>query len=230
MSEINSSNQSLTNILDKLGINSAKEKFAPKDTKNQLGQEDFLKLMTTQLQNQDPFAPVDNADFIAQMAQFSTVTGITSMDETMKSVSEQLSEMRIASTTQMMGHSVLVPGKYARPDKEGVVSGLVDLPDTAANLNIIFESSDGEVLHQDSLGLQKAGLVGFEWRDLPDDIKLSNEPVTIRAFTGNSGDTGELATQVFANVSGTSKTETGVMLEVEDYGSIDPTQVIRFKN
>ena len=230
MSEINSSNQSLTNILDKLGINSAKEKFAPKDTKNQLGQEDFLKLMTTQLQNQDPFAPVDNADFIAQMAQFSTVTGITSMDETMKSVSEQLSEMRIASTTQMMGHSVLVPGKYARPDKEGVVSGLVDLPDTAANLNIIFESSDGEVLHQDSLGLQKAGLVGFEWRDLPDDIKLSNEPITIRAFTGNSGDTGELATQVFANVSGTSKADNGVMLEVEDYGSIDPTQVIRFKN
>ena len=230
MSEINSSNQSLNNILDKLGINSAKEKFAPKDTKNQLGQEDFLKLMTTQLQNQDPFAPVDNADFIAQMAQFSTVTGITSMDETMKSVCEQLSEMRIASTTQMMGHSVLVPGKYARPDKEGVVSGLVDLPDTAANLNIIFESSDGEVLHQDSLGLQKAGLVGFEWRDLPDDIKLSNEPVTIRAFTGNSGDTGELATQVFANVSGTSKTDNGVMLEVEDYGSIDPTQVIRFKN
>jgi len=230
MSEINSSNQSLTNILDKLGINSAKEKFAPKNTKDQLGQEDFLKLMTTQLQNQDPFAPVDNADFIAQMAQFSTVTGITSMDETMKSVSEQLTEMRIASTTQMMGHSVLVPGKYARPDKEGVVSGLVDLPDTASNLNIIFESSDGEVLHQDSLGLQKAGLVGFEWRDLPDEIKLSNKPITIRAFTGNRGDTGELATQVFANVAGTSKNENGVMLEVEDYGSIDPTQVVRFKN
>ena len=123
MAEINSSNQSLTNILDKLGINSAKEKGAPKEIKDQLGQSDFLKLMTTQLQNQDPFAPVDNADFIAQMAQFSTVTGITSMDETMKSVGEQISDMRIASATQMMGHSVLVPGKYARPDKEGVVSG-----------------------------------------------------------------------------------------------------------
>ena len=49
MSEINSSNQSLTKILDKLGINSAKEKFAPKEAKDQLGQEDFLKLMTTQL-------------------------------------------------------------------------------------------------------------------------------------------------------------------------------------
>ena len=174
MSEINSSNQSLTNILDKLGINASKEKFAPKETKDQLGQDDFLKLMTTQLQNQDPFAPVDNADFIAQMAQFSTVTGITSMDQSIKSISDQLSEMRIASTTQLMGHSVLVPGKYARPDKEGIISGVVDLPETAGNLNIIFENSDGQVLHQDALGMQKAGLVGFEWKDLPEEIKSSN--------------------------------------------------------
>ncbi len=230
MSEINSSNQSLTNILDKLGINASKEKFAPKETKDQLGQDDFLKLMTTQLQNQDPFAPVDNADFIAQMAQFSTVTGITSMDQSIKSISDQLSEMRIASTTQLMGHSVLVPGKYARPDKEGIISGVVDLPETAGNLNIIFESSDGQVLHQDALGMQKAGLVGFEWKDLPEEIKSSNSPITIRAFTGNVDDTGELSTQVFASVSGTSKNDTGVMLEVEDYGTIDPSQVVRFKN
>ena len=230
MSEINSSNQSLNNILDKLGINSSKEKFAPRETKDQLGQDDFLKLMTTQLQNQDPFEPVDNADFIAQMAQFSTVTGITSMDETMKSVSEQLSEMRIASTTQLMGHSVLVPGKYARPDKEGTISGVVDLPKTASNLNIIFENSDGEVLHQEALGVQSSGLVGFEWKDLPDDVLSSSHPITIRAFTGNTGDNGELATQVFANVSGTSKTDNGVMLEVEDYGTINPSQVVRFKN
>ena len=230
MSEINSSNQSLTNILDKLGINASKEKFAPKETKDQLGQDDFLKLMTTQLQNQDPFAPVDKADFIAQMAQFSTVTGITSMDQSIKSISDQLSEMRIASTTQLMGHSVLVPGKYARPDKEGIISGVVDLPETAGNLNIIFENSDGQVLHQDALGMQKAGLVGFEWKDLPEEIKSSNSPITIRAFTGNVGDTGELSTQVFASVSGTSKTDTGVMLEVEDYGTIDPSQVVRFKN
>ena len=196
----------------------------------QLGKDDFLQLLTMQLRYQDPLNPLENTEFIAQMAQFSTVTGITSMDQTMKSVSEQLSEMRIASTTQLMGHSVLVPGKFARPDKDGVISGVVDLPDVATNLNIIFENSDGEVLHQDALGTQKAGLVGFEWKDLPDNIKSSNSPITIRAFTGNMGDTGELSTQVFASVSGTSKTENGVMLEVEDYGMVDPSQVVRFKN
>jgi len=107
---------------------------------------------------------------------------------------------------------------------------VVDLPDTASNLNIIFENSEGEVLHQDSLGTQKAGLVGFEWKDIPYDILMSDTPITIRAFTGNTGDTGELPTQVYANISGTSKTDTGVMLEVEDYGMVDPSQVVRFKN
>ena len=77
MSNIDPSQQSLSAILNKLGINSSEKSNVPK-AKEQLGQEDFLKLMTTQLQNQDPFAPMENGEFIAQMAQFSTVTAITS--------------------------------------------------------------------------------------------------------------------------------------------------------
>ena len=229
MSDI-SSNQSLNKILNQLGVSSSKDKFAPKALKDQLGQEDFLKLMTVQLQNQDPFAPVDNADFIAQMAQFSTVTGITQMGETMKSVNEQLSELRIASATQLMGHSVLVPGKYARPNSDGIISGVVDLPKTASNLQIVFESLDGEVLHQETLGSQVAGLIGFEWRDLPEKMINNKDQVLVRAFTGNDGDGNELSTQVFAQVSGTSKSNDGFMLEVEDYGSVDASKVVRFKN
>ena len=229
MSEI-SSNQSLNKILNQLGINSSKDKFGPKPLKDQLGQEDFLKLMTVQLQNQDPFAPVDNADFIAQMAQFSTVTGITQMGETMKNVSNQLSELRIASATQLMGHSVLVPGRFARPNNEGSVSGVVDLPKTASNLKIVFESLNGEVLHEENLGPQVAGLIGFDWKDLPEKMVNSKEKILIRAFTGNDGDGDELSTQVYAKVSGTSKYNDNLMLEVEDYGSVDASQVVRFKN
>ena len=58
----------------------------------------------------------------------------------------------------------------------------------------------------------------------------SKEKVLIRAFTGNDGDGDELSTQVFAKVSGTSKTSNNLMLEVEDYGSIDASKVVRFKN
>ena len=88
MSSIDSNSQAhLNTILDKIGVkNSESQKSASKDN---LGQKDFLKLMTTQLQNQDPFAPMENAEFIGQMAQFSTVTGIAEMGEALKSISSQ---------------------------------------------------------------------------------------------------------------------------------------------
>ena len=68
------STATLNKILEKIGVKSNDDTSSKK--KDTLGQSDFLKLMTTQLQNQDPFAPMENGDFIAQMAQFSTVTGI----------------------------------------------------------------------------------------------------------------------------------------------------------
>lgn len=79
--------------------------------------------MTTQLQNQDPFKPTDNTEMIAQMAQFSMVTGQTEMNESIKAISGQLSEFRIATAANMLGHSVLVSGNKAYPDPEGTVSG-----------------------------------------------------------------------------------------------------------
>ena len=100
----------------------------------------------------------------------------------------------------------------------------------ASNLKIVFESLDGEVLHQEDLGSQVAGLIGFDWKDLPKEMVNSKQQVLIRAFTGNNGEGEELSTQVFAKVSGTSKTNDSLMLEVEDYGSVDASQVVRFKN
>ena len=117
-----------------------------------------MKLMTTQLQNQDPFAPMENAEFIAQMAQFSTVTGITEMGQTLKGLSSQLSEFRIATATNMLGNSVLVPGTKAYPDSEGAVHGVVDLPAASGATNVVFKSMQGEILHVEDLGAQASGL------------------------------------------------------------------------
>ena len=144
-------NQSLNAIMQKIGINPAEEK--KRANGDQLGQEDFLKLMTTQLQNQDPFAPMENAEFIAQMAQFSTVTGITDMGQTLKNMSGQLSEFRIATATNMLGNSVLVPGNTAYPDADGSVHGVVDLPSASGATNIVFSSPNGDILHVEEMGV-----------------------------------------------------------------------------
>ena len=203
MSEI-SSNQSLNKILDQLGINKTKEKFAPREVKDQLGQEDFLKLMTVQLQNQDPFAPVDNADFIAQMAQFSTVTGITEMGNEMKALNDKLDGFRIATASQYLGHSVLVPGQVASPDDKGEIHGVVDLPNYSNDVGLTFTNSNGEIIHSMNLGSQEKGLVGFSWTDIPDEIKRNKTKLSIQAYSGNAEGSDGLSTAVYNKVIGAS--------------------------
>jgi flagellar basal-body rod modification protein FlgD len=65
----------------------------PKDAKAgfaALGAGDFLKLMTAQLQQQDPFSPMDNKEMLAQMAQFSSLSGVTEMGDTLKQIASKL--------------------------------------------------------------------------------------------------------------------------------------------
>ena len=116
MSTIDPTSQAqLDSILKKLGVKGEED---PKPaSKDNLGQSDFLKLMTTQLQNQDPFAPMENAEFIAQMAQFSTVTGITEMGASLKGIAEQLGEFRIATAANLLGSSVMIPAITRAPTR-----------------------------------------------------------------------------------------------------------------
>tara|TARA_Y100000994_G_C15560239_1_gene387937 strand:- start:99 stop:794 length:696 start_codon:yes stop_codon:yes gene_type:complete len=230
MSNIDPSQQSLSAILNKLGINSSEKSNLPK-AKDQLGQEDFLKLMTTQLQNQDPFAPMENGEFIAQMAQFSTVTGITSMDESLKNVAAKLGETRIATAANMLGHSVLVPGKIARADDDGSVNGVIDLPSASTNVNVVFKSQNGEIIDTINLGNQSSGLVGFAWHGAPKDMIENDEPIFVEAYANSGKGMEGVSSSIFAEVlsSSAGDGDSGVMLDVRDYGTISANEVIKFR-
>jgi flagellar basal-body rod modification protein FlgD len=230
MSNIDPSQQSLSAILNKLGINSSEKSTVPK-AKDQLGQEDFLKLMTTQLQNQDPFAPMENGEFIAQMAQFSTVTGITSMDESLKNVAAKLGETRIATAANMLGHSVLVPGKIARADDDGSVNGVIDLPSASTNVNVVFKSQNGEIIDTINLGNQSSGLVGFAWHGAPKDMIENDEPIFVEAYANSGKGMEGVSSSIFAEVlsSSAGDGDSGVMLDVRDYGTISANEVIKFR-
>ena len=223
------SNQSLNAILDKLGVNKQEETTTKR--RDQLGQADFLKLMTTQLQNQDPFAPMDNADFIAQMAQFSTVTGITDMGETLKGMSDQLQEFRIATASNLLGHSVLVPGNLARPDENGEIHGVVDLPSSASMSNIRFTNEQGEILHQVDMGAQPRGLVGFSWLDIPSEILEAGDAIRVEAYADTGNGLEAVSPSVFADVlaATTGNGRDGVQLDIRDYGTISAAEVIKFR-
>jgi len=225
------STATLNKILEKIGIKSNEDSAVTKK-KESLGQSDFLKLMTTQLQNQDPFSPMENGDFIAQMAQFSTVTGIAEMGESLKSLSNQLGEFRIATATNLLGHSVLVPGNKVRPNSNGEIHGVLDLPRASSATNIVFSNTAGEVVHSIDLGAQASGLVGFSWSDIPEGLLGKETPLKVEAFmngeNGRSGVTPSVFAEVLAASTGDSKT--GVVLEVKDYGNINASDVRKFRS
>tara|TARA_X000000368_G_scaffold391913_1_gene356295 strand:- start:55 stop:762 length:708 start_codon:yes stop_codon:yes gene_type:complete len=225
------STATLNKILQKIGVKPNEDSVVGKK-KETLGQSDFLKLMTTQLQNQDPFSPMENGDFIAQMAQFSTVTGIAEMGESLKSLSNQLGEFRIATATNLLGHSVLVPGNKVRPDPNGEVHGVLDLPRASSATNIVFSNTAGEVVHAIDLGSQASGLVGFSWTDIPQELLGQDTPLKVEAFMNGANGRSGVTPSVFAEVlaASTGDTETGVVLEVKDYGNINASEVRKFRS
>ena len=218
-------------LYEKLGIN--KNSNVKTGSSDSLGQNDFLKLMTTQLQNQDPFAPMDNGDFIAQMAQFSTVTGIEGVNASLEKLVNKQDQGRIATAANLLGHSVLVPGNVSRPDEQGELHGVLDLPQASSMAKIIMTDADsGEELNVMDLGAQPAGLVGFSWKDIPEEIQNSNRRIKIDATINFGEGQQQLNPSVFARVlsasvgSGNSE---NVLIDVEYFGEMDVSTAINFR-
>ena len=225
------SDQSLNNILDKLGINSSDEKKNIKKDSSVLGQAEFLKLMTAQLQNQDPFSPMDNGDFIAQMAQFSTVTGITEINNNLTNLGERLEPNRIATAASFLGTSVLVPGQTVSPDDNGEIHGVIDLPSSSNNVGLSISNTNGEIVHTIDLGSQKKGLIGFSWVDIPENLIKSKHKLSLQAFAGNGNATNGLSTAVYNKViaASTPKNSEDVLLELKDFGEISASEALKLK-
>lgn len=89
-------------------VNGSDVVVQPQGSQKTLGQSDFLALMTTQLKQQDPFEPVDNKDMIAQMAQFSSLAGISQLNDTLTSIADQI-RAQTALLTEIKASSATPP-------------------------------------------------------------------------------------------------------------------------
>ena len=103
---------------------------------NKLDQDSFLRLMTTQLKFQDPFDPLDNQAMVAQLAQFSSVAGISEMKQSLSEIASILGNNRLSDAKEWIGHSILVPGNISVADKDGLYAGEFELENATDNLSI----------------------------------------------------------------------------------------------
>ena len=117
-------------------------------------QNQFLTLLIAQLKNQDPTAPMDNAQMTSQMAQISTVSGIEKLNDTVQSVTSQFSSMQMLQGASMIGRTVLSEGNslgVAVSDAEDgtrTISGTAafDLAGPAANVSVAITDASGKLV------------------------------------------------------------------------------------
>ncbi len=140
--------------------------FAPQpkqSTRNDLGQEDFLTLMITQFQNQDPFEPMDNGEFLGQLAQFSTVSGIESLNTSFSGLSGSMKDNQALQAAGLVGHSVLAVTDVGHLGDNGQLNGAIELESSASDVQIDITDENGALVQRLSLGQQAPGLVRFNW-------------------------------------------------------------------
>jgi flagellar basal-body rod modification protein FlgD len=188
-------------------------------------QDRFLKLLVTQMKNQDPLNPMDNAQVTSQMAQLSTVSGIDKLNVTLQALSDNMTSTQSLQAASMIGHGVLVAGKGVDLTK-GVGLGGVELSQSVEKLDIAIYDKAGALVRNIQLGSQPAGIVNWQWDGRNDaGVAVADDSYTFTVNASQAGTTVAATPLQFGFVSSVTQTKQGVALSVGQLEGIAMSQV-----
>jgi len=169
---------------------------ATKKANKELGQDEFLMLMMTQFKNQDPLKPQDPTEFLSQLAQVSSVAGISEMKNSIASLADSLYAGQALQAASVVGRDVLAPSSTATFAAGGSVKGAVDMPvSTSAGFVRVVDGS-GALVKEIGLGAQPAGLVNFTW-DGTNNAGTAMPAGTYKVVAGYRNGDGETAVDTY---------------------------------
>lgn len=151
-------------------------------------QDRFLKLLVTQMQNQDPLNPMDNAQLTSQMAQISTVTGLENLNNSMSGMTSQFVALQAMQAASLVGRNVAIEGNDLRMN-DGVADGGYELSTDAEKVKIEIRSASNEVIDTIELTGVEAGRQSFTW-EVPEAYREQALTFSVTA----TGTTGEIET------------------------------------
>lgn len=143
----------------------------------------FMTLLVTQLQNQDPLNPMDNAQMTSQLAQLQTVTGVNKLNTTLESLKSSYQSTESLQATQLIGSGVLVEGQDIQLHKSQAILGL-ELDTPADKVQITIVDATGKDVASIELGEQEAGILPIAWDGVPDPTKVDADGKPIALADG----------------------------------------------
>ncbi|MAC98620.1 MAG: flagellar biosynthesis protein FlgD [Pseudomonadales bacterium] len=214
--------------LDQYQIDS--DRFA---TGDELGKDQFLELLVAQMNNQDPLSPQENGEFIAQLAQFSTVEGIGNLNTSMESLLSGYQSSQALQASSLVGRTVIVPADQAAVDTEAGLEGQLALQKNSTNVFVNIYDDAGSLVKTINLGSQEAGMHDFTWDGTDASGNLAEPGIyTVEAMASIDGKNTQMATLLPANVDSVSLGAGGsgeMLLNVAGLGSISLSNVYAIK-
>ncbi|HSQ41141.1 MAG TPA: flagellar hook capping FlgD N-terminal domain-containing protein [Fibrobacteraceae bacterium] len=197
------------------------------DEDDSLDKDDFLSLLITQLEYQDPLDPQDNSEYVAQLAQFSTLETMQNMDETMSDLSDNMNTFMTVQTlysasqnnaiaTSMLGKEVRVADTEFDYDGSGDETEFnVQVDDGTESAYMVVYNSDGEAISSELIEFDDDATDGtFTWDGLTDDGDVADEDTYTISIEDSDGDTVGYA-YVEGAVSGVKYTTDGAQLVID---------------
>lgn len=195
---------------------------------NDLGQEDFYTLLTTQLSMQDPLNPTTNEDMIAQMTTFSMAEGITELGDKMDQLTASMTSNQALEASSLVGRDVLVNSSVSYSDGNGF-DGQVPIQSNAQSVVIRITDEQGAVVRSFSMGDQAAGMMDFKWdgKDA-DGNALPEGKYQVNATGLVDGSSEEFPILSYGNVSSVTlgQNGTGLELNLQGLGAIKLSDVL----
>lgn len=180
----------------------------------------FLKLLVTQLKNQDPMSPMENAELTSQLAQMSTVEGVNKLNTSMDGLLTQMRATQALQGASLIGRQVLAEGNLLALGAAGAAGG-VNLAGTADSLKIDILDASGGIVRSLDLGAQPAGLARFAW-DGQDSAgnALAEGFYSYKATASAAGKPVDATQYSLAEVLSVSLASSGVDVELTGLGNL----------
>jgi flagellar basal-body rod modification protein FlgD len=187
-----------------------------------LSQSDFLKLMVTQMTNQDPTKPMDSTQMVAQMAQFSQVAATQELQASFDTLASGLTGDQFVRAAALVGQEVLVPSTAGKLE-DSALSGAVNVGTSGTYVNVQIKDTAGNVVRTIDLGQPDAGLAKFDWDGKSDDG--TQLPDGVYQMSATSGGTA-IDTFVRGKVEGVGASGTdGTYVQVAGFGGALLSQI-----
>lgn len=198
----------------------------------QLGQDDFLKLLVAQMKNQDPSNPADNGEFLSQIAQFSMVSGIDELGASFNGIASSMYSTQAMQAASLVGREVLTESNTAQFVPGEIVDGLITFEDSANAAQLTITNAAGIAVRTQDLGVTQAGQQTFGWDgtdDLGAPLPAGEYQFLVTGFV--DGEQISMPVSLFKTVESVSvdRSNSSIQLHLSDQNSVGFSEISEYK-